>query len=345
MSRPIVNGLLNYHIKGDDALLYLGKDRYQRAGMGVEIHPGTPEHLGQILKFTPDTGRSTAHLPYSVVLDHDDTDRVRDFVLTGGSQIAGYVLHDTLFYVDNFAAGIELIKRLSGKLEGHSEGVVYIEYAACLPFELFYKLVEAVTGLPNIGICLDVGHIGINATMLELREINQNFADEDLKPGPAMTLERYNTIAGAAQRGREFAINYVESICKHEIPIHFHLHDGHPLSTFSPYGVCDHLPFFWEIPTLLPNIGAIGGLYGVSGLKRILEIALRRINVSKTSFTLEIHPQKGFKVLEDEYLNHFANWADLTNARAMNYWIDLVIQNGMIFNNLCTEILSAEVNS
>ena len=144
MNIPSINGLLNYHIEGDDALLYLGRDRYERAGMGAELHPSTPDHLSQILKVLPNGRSSTVHLPYSVALDHDDTDIIRDFVFAGGSEISGYVLHDTMLYREDLDKGLEYIKKLSGKLQGKSDGVVYVEYAVGLPFEVYYDLAQKI---------------------------------------------------------------------------------------------------------------------------------------------------------------------------------------------------------
>ena len=339
MRVPAVNGLLNYHIKGDEALLYLGRDRYERAEMGAEIHPASPEHLRSILKFTPAGVRSTVHLPYAVTLDYDTIALIRDFVVAGGEKISGYVLHDTLFYATDLAAGLDIIRRLNMALTGWSGAVVHIEYAVGLPFAVFRELAEGISELDNIGICVDIGHIGINATAAAYAELNPGVDVKRLKPGADVTSAVYADIALAVQNGRKFAFDYIESLVNIGVKMHFHLHDGHPLSTFSPYGVCDHLPFFWEIPTLLPDIGSVGGIYGVSGLKRVLEIVLVANNQSQMSYTIEIHPQPGQKELEPGQRGYFSGWTDLTNARAMNFWMDIVIQNAVIFQDLCREIL------
>ena len=147
MRIPVVNGLLNYHIKGDEALLHLGRDRYERAGMGVEIHPASPEHLRGILKFIPPESASTAHLPYSVKLDHDATALIRDFVLAGGDAVKGYILHDTMFYQENLEEGLKYICKLDEILKGRTEAVVFLEYAVGLPFPLFLKLAECGCGV------------------------------------------------------------------------------------------------------------------------------------------------------------------------------------------------------
>lgn len=339
MNIPGINGLLNYHIEGDDALLYLGRDRYERAGMGAEIHPSNPDHLSQILKVLPNGRSSTVHLPYSVALDHDDTDIIRDFVFAGGSEISGYVLHDTMLYREDLDKGLEYIKKLSGKLQGKSDGVVYVEYAVGLPFEVYYDLAQKIKDLPNIGVCIDIGHLAINATVADFYKKHPSIYVRDLKPDSDMSMETYHKIDESVCNGRRDSFSIIEALCKVGASVHFHLHDGHPMSTFSPYGVCDHLPFFWEIPTFLPEVGSIGGIYGILGLRRVLEIALGNISDEKLTFTLEIHPQPGQKELDIELLQYFSNWTDLTNAKSMNFWMDLVIQNAMIFKELCEDIV------
>ena len=92
-----------------------------------------------------------------------------------------------------------------------------------------------------------------------------------------MSMETYHKIDESVCNGRRDSFSIIEALCKVGASVHFHLHDGHPMSTFSPYGVCDHLPFFWEIPTFLPEVGSIGGIYGILGLRRVLEIALGNI--------------------------------------------------------------------
>ncbi len=338
MAMPAINGLLNYHIKGDEALLYLGCSRYTQAGFGVELHPGTPEHMKEILKFVPAGSSSTAHLPYSVVLDHDDTDRICDFVAEGGDIIGGYVMHDSAYYRENSEHGVELISKLSNKLDGKTNGVVFLEYAAGLPFDLYYSIAEKITSLPNIGICIDIGHISIKAIAEELSKVLPEQDQRALRPGGDLTYDKYKLVAQAVHDGRGKALKLIESLAKIANFVHFHLHDGHPLSTFSPYGVRDHIPFFWEIPTQLREVGAVGGLYGVTGLRRVLQIAIANISVEKLSLTLEIHPQPGQKDIAAENMEYFAEWRDLTNAKAMNFWMDLVIQNCLIVRDLCTEM-------
>src|SRR5258706_16296430 len=52
-TQPLTLGLFEKRIEGDDCLLELARRRFQEAGMGAEMHAGTPEQLEAMLKFRP----------------------------------------------------------------------------------------------------------------------------------------------------------------------------------------------------------------------------------------------------------------------------------------------------
>ena len=52
-THPLTLGLFEKRIEGDHCLLELARRRFQEAGMGVEMHAGTPEQLDGVLKFRP----------------------------------------------------------------------------------------------------------------------------------------------------------------------------------------------------------------------------------------------------------------------------------------------------
>ena len=108
--------------------------------------------------------------------------------------------------------------------------------------------------------------------------------------------------------------------------VHFHLHDGHPASTFSPFGVSDHLSFFGEIPLPFEHDGkrALPLLYGPQGLERVIAAALGALK--HCSFTLEIHPPDGQRALDDAR-HLFDHWRDKTNAERLNHWLAVLRDN------------------
>jgi hypothetical protein len=110
-------------------------------------------------------------------------------------------------------------------------------------------------------------------------------------------------------------------------PVHFHLHDGHPLYR-GAHGVSDHMSFLSEIAIPFEREGrmTLPLMYGPSGLKEIVRKSLEAIGPERLSFTLEIHPPEGREPLgEQEQL--FSNWHDRTNAERMNHWITVLLRN------------------
>src|SRR5262249_30762440 len=115
-------------------------------------------------------------------------------------------------------------------------------------------------------------------------------------------------------------------------PVHFHLHDGHPLSTFSPFGVADHLSFSAEIPLRFEYRGrkSVGTMYGVEGLREIASVATKAIGAERASFTMEIHPTFEQLPLDSSAASLFGHWTDKTNAEKMNHWLAILSQNAAV---------------
>jgi hypothetical protein len=111
-------------------------------------------------------------------------------------------------------------------------------------------------------------------------------------------------------------------------PVHFHLHDGHPLSTFSPFGISDHLSFLMEMPLNFEYRGrrSVPLMFGRAGLHQIVRKAVRAIGRERVSFTLEIHPVSGRLALGDAS-PLFSHWTDKTNAERMNQWLGVLREN------------------
>jgi hypothetical protein len=120
-------------------------------------------------------------------------------------------------------------------------------------------------------------------------------------------------------------------------PLHFHLHDGHPLSTFSAYDVSDHLSFLSEIPIPFDYGGrqSLPPMFGPAGLAEIAGEALRLLGPELVSFLLEVHPTEGRIPLGNaDYL--FMNWQDKLNAERMNFWLSTLAQNRVLLSEVCS---------
>ena len=110
-------------------------------------------------------------------------------------------------------------------------------------------------------------------------------------------------------------------------PLHFHLHDGHPLIP----GLSDHFSFLTQVPIPFSYEGrqSLSSMYGPAGLAAILQAAIKACGVKKTSLTLEIHQAEGRLPLGDA-IGLFRHWRNLTNAERMNYWLSVLTQNAML---------------
>ena len=136
-------------------------------------------------------------------------------------------------------------------------------------------------------------------------------------------------------------LNVIQALGRLEKPLHFHLHDGHPLSTISPFGVSDHLSFLVEIPIPFEYKGrrSLDPMFGPSGLSRIVTESLQLLGPDRVFFTLGIHPAEGRLPLANaDYL--FNHWRDKTNAERMNYWLSILAQNHKLLNEACKKVPS-----
>jgi hypothetical protein len=135
-------------------------------------------------------------------------------------------------------------------------------------------------------------------------------------------------IDAAVQEGAQAAFNLGGQLSQSNKPIHFHLHDGHPLSTFSPFGVADHLSFFAEIPLNFEHRDrrTIPAMFGPEGLSKIVSRALKPDRSAPVSFTLEIHPT-GERLALDQADPLFVHWTDKTHAEKVNHWLRLLSDN------------------
>ncbi len=131
-------------------------------------------------------------------------------------------------------------------------------------------------------------------------------------------------------------INIIHELGRLGKPLHFHLHDGHPLSTVSPFGISDHISFLSEIPIPFEYNGGhvLLPMFGPSGLSEVVAETLKTLSPGLVSFTLEIHPEEGRVSLGDA--SHlFDHWTDKTNAERMNYWLSVIKQNFRLLLDAC----------
>ena len=110
-------------------------------------------------------------------------------------------------------------------------------------------------------------------------------------------------------------------------PVHFHLHDGHPLIA----GLPDHFSFLTQlpIPFTYEHRRSLAPLYGPAGLASIVTAAVEVCSAGRASLTLEIHQAEGRLPLGDA-AGLFRHWRDTTNAERMNYWQAVLAENHLL---------------
>ena len=110
-------------------------------------------------------------------------------------------------------------------------------------------------------------------------------------------------------------------------PVHFHLHDGHPLIA----GLPDHFSFLTQVPVpfTYEHRRSLAPLYGPAGLASIVTAAVEACGAERASLTLEIHQAEGRLPLGDA-AGLFRHWRDTTNAERMNYWQAVLAENHLL---------------
>jgi hypothetical protein len=339
VSSPPVLALFQKRIEGDDALLRLAGLRFRQAGLIPEFHAETPEELEWTMEFSPSAHtKAVAHLPRRIDLfKEEDRSLILDFAGRFTGRLFGLVVHDQLDVADRLAEAVDVLGQMDSKLREAPDGpVLFVEYAAGLAPDLYISLFESIRGLTNVSSCVDTGHIGlwqardVFAQMHPGRDVCSFKPDDPELPGVAGDVQR------AVGSALEAVLRVIRALGRLGKPLHFHLHDGHPLWSSSPFGISDHLSFLTELPIPFPYRGkeSLAPMFGPSGLFRIISEALVPLRQDQVSFSLEIHPTEGMLPLGDAcYL--FQHWKDKGNAERMNFWLSVLRENALLVSGMC----------
>lgn len=295
-----------------------------------EFYAGSPEELDHLLKFNPAADVQAAlHLPRWIDLFDERSRRlVLDFAGSYRGRLFGLIIHDQLEIARSLKDYKAILEQMNSVLERMNGPRLFIEYASGLETSFFIRLFEEVRELGHISCCIDIGHIG-------LRQASRVYSYKHPGENVCSLTPQYAGLAdvvGDVQEAAEAALPEVlRVICRTGClgkPVHFHLHDGHPLSTFSTCGVSDHLSFFTKIVLPFEYLGRsdVGAMFGPDGLFRIVGEAMRAAGPERVSFSLEIHPVEGRLPLGDS-AGLFAHWKDKGNAERMNFWLSVIREN------------------
>ncbi len=337
VSCPSILALFQKRIDGDDALLQLASLRFSQAGLGTEFYAETPGVLEYLLKFKPHPETpAVVHLERRLdLLTGVGRKTVTDFAEKAAGRVFGLVVHDQAETATRFDDYAEALRELDSSFRENGL-YLFIEYASGLDTEVFINLFRRIKALKNISACIDTGHVGIWKTRRVFSQLHPGMDVCNIRtydPGLKNLMEDVACALGAALPETLRIIGELGAMGK---PIHFHLHDGHPLSASSPFGVSDHMSFLDTVPLPFESSGgrSMGLMYGLSGLSSIVGMPLRLLPPDRISFSLEIHPGNG-RIPLDDASHLFGHWRDRTNAERMNFWLAVLSQNKMLVEEAC----------
>jgi hypothetical protein len=333
-SPPLMHGLFFRQVEGDEALLRLAQERFHAAGLGPEFYANTPKELLREQQYHPrqPSGSATVHLPRHLrVLDSDAHAGILAFAAACEPGVRGMVLHDQPEVATHLNDYVRAVFALDQQLRSQGPGPqVFIEYACGLEVPRFVQLFEAIRDCKRVTACIDISHIGIRECQRASERLCPGIDVCRLKPNSAQLPGQVENVQAACQAALPGVLEAVESIGALGKPLHFHLHDSHPCSPFSVFGVSDHLSFGRDIPIPFAYRGehVLPAIYGPLGLRKIVAAALRTRSADSLSFTLEIHaPVPAERRELGEYARLFNHWQDRGNAERMNHWIDVLLWN------------------
>jgi starch synthase (maltosyl-transferring) len=336
---PKIMALFQKRIDGDDALLRLASLRFREAHLGAEYYAESPDELEWLLGFRPFHDAPVAvHLPRGIDLFAEGGQgMIAEFSRRFKERIYGLVIHDQQLIASRFDDYLTTLRDIASRIE-QTEGAprLFIEYAAGIAPDIFTRLFRALGDLDSVSACVDIGHLGIHEAATAFSKTNPGTDICSLRPESPELPSVIENVERAVDSGREKVLQVVAELCILGKPLHFHLHDAHPLSPFSPLGVADHLSFFTEISLPFEYRGkrSLAPMFGREGLSRIVDETLRTIGADMASFSLEIHPTEGKLALGNaSYL--FSHWVDKGNAERMNYWLSVLARNQRLLLKSC----------
>jgi len=337
----IVSALLDKKFEGDDALLRLASLRLRQDGLGAEFNVETPAELAHLYGFKPfEDAPVFAHLSRELnLLRKADRECILEFAAGFGDRIRGFIVHDQRESVQRFEAYVEALRVLAHRFEKERlTSRLFIEYASGLVPADYILLFQAVMENKHISACIDTGHVGLwqaNDFFSSRRPGRKLFRLRPDSPDLPAFIEDIQAAVGSSL---DTLLSLMEALAGIGKPVHFHLHDGHPLSASSPYGLSDHLSFLDRIPVPLVYDGkeSLRLMYGPSGLSKIVSEAFRLFGRDDVSFTLEIHPTGGRLPLGDA-AHLFRHWEDKTNAERMNHWLSVLCDNHVLLTEFGPE--------
>jgi hypothetical protein len=323
---PAVRGLFQKHVSGDDAIFRLAQLRFAESGMAAELYADTPEQLERELGFLPHhPDLPVVHLNRQVNPLHEDAQSlIEAFIRQFRGRLLGLVIHDQAEMASQIPEVVSAMHKVTAA-GGRSGGpIVFIEYAAGMEPESFVELAQQLAEINDASVCIDIGHIGIRESRRRLKNIHPKLDLGTLCREAGRAPELIHDVQRATRSSLEVVLDMIRSLGSIGKPLHFHLHDGHPLIP----GLADHFSFLIRLPVPIAWEGrySLEPMYGLHGLTQVLAAIARNCPFDRSSITLEIHQSEG-RIPLGNAAKLFARWEDVTNAERMNYWLSVLTEN------------------
>jgi len=330
-TQPLTLGLFQKRMDGDDSLMELARCRFRQSGMGIEIYAENPGQLEWALRFCPSPDSPvTVHLARHLNLAEPESRRqIQVFANRFAGRVHGLVIHDHPDMASCPGSYLLAAREMNSILQciNHCPWL-FIEYAAGLELPAFITFFHSIAELQRISVCMDIGHVGIHIIR---KTYARNHPGADicaLKSQSGLSPVIMAEVESSVQSALPVVLKLIGQLKVGDKPVHCHLHDGHPLSVISPFGVSDHLSFLAKIVSGVShdnNLQTVP-MFGRQGLFQIVAQAIQNFGRERISFTLEIHPTMERLALGAE-AGLFQHWRDKTNAEKMNHWLSVLSEN------------------
>ena len=329
-TRPQTLGLFEQRFPGDDSLVRLARRRFLEARMGIEVHAGGSDQLRQLVALRPwNDAPIMVHLPRDFdLLEQSTRTRILELASSCADCAIGLVLHDQQAMVSRRGEYLQAVRHLDRELQRANGTRVFIEYAIGLDPADFVDFFATISDLEYLSVCIDIGHVSIRAARLAYGKKHPGQDLCELKSQSPELPRLMPELEEALKAGVATTFNLIDDLAALQKPIHFHLHDGHPLSSFSPFGVADHLSFLAQIPLNFEYRGRrfVPTIFGPTGLEAVLKRAFASLDPARLSCTLEIHPT-GERLALGDAAELFQHWTIKTNAECTNHWLAVLARN------------------
>jgi len=332
-----VHAMFQQRVAGDDALLRLAGLRFTQMGAAAEVYADTPDQLDYVLRFVPQAGRlPVVHLNRGINVLHDRSrTAVAEFARRFAGRVSGLVVHDQKEMAAQTDRLVTVMRELDARLCERPDGgpMLFLEYAAGHDPGWFVDVAELLRDADRVSCCVDVGHIGVRQASAAFWHRHPGLGLGHLSPTDGRLPDLVSDVQDAVRSSLPTVLDVTRSLGRVGKPVHFHLHDGHPLAP----GLSDHFSFLTRLPIPFSYQGrqSLSTMYGPAGLAAIVSAAVEACPRG-TSLTAEVHQAEGRLPLGDAAWL-FSHWRDVTNAERMNYWLSVLSENVLLISQGVSE--------